>query len=207
MLVIIGSVGIHPTRSPVSELEVDVTTYVQTVGIVVLSFTEIQEITLAVVAHVGIELCKLTTTFELSRHIVARLGLLEIIRIIELLVWITVRIGTCSRVIDVFSRIFSRKTIVGKCLIVKCHILRTIEVGRIRLRYTHLIVGTGCNLQRFNLTTLCCDEDGTLCSTATVENNGRSTLEEGNVFNLRWQNIVCITWHTVNQHKCITLIP
>ena len=101
MLVIIGSVGIHPTRSPVSELQVDVTTYVQTVGIVVLSFTEIEEITLAVVAHVGIELCKLTT-LELSRHIVARLGLLEVIRIIELLVWITVRIGTCSRVIDVF---------------------------------------------------------------------------------------------------------
>ena len=42
---------------------------------------------------------------------------------------------------------------------------------------------------------------------ATIENNGRSTLEEGNVFNLRWQNIVCITWHTVNQHKCITLVP
>ena len=102
MLVIIGSVGIHPTRSPVCELEVDVTTYVQAVGIVVLSFTEIEEIALAVVAHVGIELRKLTTTFELSRYIVARLSLLEIIRIIELLVWITVRIGTRSRVIDIF---------------------------------------------------------------------------------------------------------
>ena len=102
MLVIVGSVGIHPTRSPVCELEVDVTTYVQAVGIVVLSFTEIEEIALAVVAHVGIELCKLTTTFELSRYIVTGLVLSEIIRIIELQVWITVRIGTSRRVIDVF---------------------------------------------------------------------------------------------------------
>ena len=207
MLVVISSVCVYPTRSPVRELEVDVTANIQAINVVVLSFSEVEEVTLTVVAYVCVELSELTTTLEFCSHIVARLCLVQIVRGIELLVWITVRVCSCSSVINLLFCELCSKTIVEECLVVQGHVLSTVKICWVCLCNIHGVVSTSCNLKRSNSTALGGDKDCTLCSTTAIENDSRCALHECDVLYLGWENVVCVTRNTINDYECLTLVP
>ena len=62
-------------------------------------------------------------------------------------------------------------------------------------------------MQTVALTTLGSDKDCAFGGTATIEDNSRSTLEEGNLVDFSWQHVVYITWHTIHKDECVTLAP
>ena len=69
VLVVERSVGIHVGRDPLVDLHVYVTAYIETVGIVIFGLTEVQIVTLAVIAYVGVELRTVVTTLDLNGSI------------------------------------------------------------------------------------------------------------------------------------------
>ena len=78
-LVIEGGIGVDPTGDPVIESQVDVTTHVETVGMVVLTLAELDEVTDMIQSDVGIEVCELAAALKLSVAVVACVGFLEVV--------------------------------------------------------------------------------------------------------------------------------
>ena len=78
-LVIEGSVGVDPTCDPVVESQVDVTTHVEAVGVVVLTLAELDEVADMIQSDVGIEVCELAAALKLSVAVVACVGFLEVV--------------------------------------------------------------------------------------------------------------------------------
>ena len=62
-----GSTGVYITRDELVNYEVNITTYAETVGIVVLCRTEVDEVFSAVVVDVRVEVGTGTTTLYLQR--------------------------------------------------------------------------------------------------------------------------------------------
>ena len=70
-------------------------------------------------------------------------------------------------------------------------------------------VGVGLDLKTVHLATLGGDQDGTLGTLGTIEHDGLSTLEEGDLLDLRRKHIVRRTLHTVDddeRHVAVVII-
>ena len=103
--IIIGSIGIDISSNEVVNLHIHITTNVETVGEIILCLSKLQEVALTIVAHVGIELGTLVTTFNLSSHVTTVISLLNELWRIEIHVRITIRILTASKVVDILCLI------------------------------------------------------------------------------------------------------
>ena len=74
-----GSAGIGKTLDHLVDDEIHITTDAETVGIVVLGITEVQQVLMAIVVDVRIEVCTLATTLNLHCSIRPVIGLTDIL--------------------------------------------------------------------------------------------------------------------------------
>ena len=92
--VVVSGIGIHESINEAVDLHIHITTDVETVNEVILCLTEVTEVTLTIVADVGIEFSALVTTLYLCRDIGTVIGLLDKLRRVEVHIRITIGIIT-----------------------------------------------------------------------------------------------------------------
>ena len=90
--VVVGSSSINETAHIVAESEIDITTHIKTVCVVVLGSTEVHIVAYTIVAYIAVELSKLVTTSDFSNYICTVISLLDIVRRVEIHISIAVRI-------------------------------------------------------------------------------------------------------------------
>ena len=208
---IIGSIGIDVCTDGFAQLDVHVTSHVKAIGKVFLSLTKVQVITCAVIADVSIESCTLVTTFYLCRHLRAIESLLDIIRRIEIYARVAIRVLTRSIIIDALWTVWQVvwiTSIVEESLVVKAHVLGRTEILRISLSHIPTRIGIHLYLQAIAYsTTLGGNHDYTIGSTASIKHRSLCTLEERDALYLGRGYVACLTWHTINEDKCVRISP
>ena len=202
-----GHIGIGKSADPVGHLHIDVTTYVEAVGIVILCVTVVQVVARTHITDVGVVVGTLGTATELSNDLRAVVGLLEVIARIEIDVGIAIGVYTCIGVVDGLIAVLPGIAIVHKGLIVEGHVFGSTQILGERLGYVPTSVGTHLDLQILVVATLGSNQDYTLGSTATIEHHSLGTLHEGHLSNLIGLYVVGITRYTVNEHQIIGLAP
>ncbi len=206
MRIIEGCTGINPSLDVVSNVYIHITTDTEALGIVVLCLTKLEVIALTIIVDVAIEVSSLTTTADFSSCLITAVHLSEIIRRIEVDVRIAVRVQTCSMIVDVLSRIKLRQAIITTSLIIESHILCTAKILRIRLSNVQARISLNLYFQAVIMSTLGSDNYCTFGGLATIEYNSLCTLEERNLGNLAWLNVVSITRHTIYQDEITSVV-
>ena len=123
---IIGSIGVHVSRDKTIQENIDITSHVETVCIILLSSTKVQVVTCTVITDIGIEARTLVTTFYLCRNLRAIKCLLDIIRRIEIYAWVAIRVLSRCIIVDALWAVWKVvwvTTIVEESLVVKAHVL------------------------------------------------------------------------------------
>ena len=196
-LVIESSITIHPSRQPVTQFQIDITTNVQTSSVVVFTLTKTNQVIDIRQTNVGIEVSHLTTTTNFNSSIVTLIGLIQIIAWEEIQLGITIGIVTNRIMIDILIAKNSRFSIVSKCLIIKRCIHSRTQVFRITLRNKKSSITTYAGFQSVITATLSRDENCTVSSATAIKNYCLWRAEERNLLNLRRQYIIRITGHTI----------
>ena len=208
---IIGSIGIDVCTDGFAQLDVHVTSHVKAIGIVILSLTKVQVVACTVITDIGIEARTLVTTFYLCRHLRAIESLLDIIRRIEIYAWVAIRVLSRCIIVDTFRAVWKVvwiTAIIQESLIVKTHVLSRTEILRISLGNIPSGIGIHLYLQAIAYsTTLGGNHDYTIGSTAAIKHRSLCTLEERDALYLGRGYVACLTWHTINEDKCVRISP
>ena len=77
--IVISCIGIHIRRDIVVDTNIHITTYIETVGVVILGFTKLKIVTKAIVTYVRIELGTIVTTLNLYTGIRTVISLLDVL--------------------------------------------------------------------------------------------------------------------------------
>ena len=206
-----GGIRIYVGIDGAAQGEIHITSYIESVGIVLLSLAEVQVVTVAIVTHVGIEARLLVATFYFGRNLRAVERLLDVIRRIEVYARIAIWILSGCIVVDGLCRIWQIvyiTTIIQESLIVKAHVLSRTEIFWKSLGYVPARIGIHLYRQAIvNLTTLGGNENHAIGSLAAIEYCGLGTLQERDILNLVGANITGFTWHTVDENECIGITP
>ena len=159
-------------------------------------------------AQVGIVSGKLATALYLHRSIRTVVELAQVVTAVEIHIRIAVRIGTCSRIVNLLLRVFQRlcRVIVGHRLVIERHIFSRTQIFRISLRCIDARIDGGGDAQWLHLATLGSDEDYALGSLGTIKYYGRSTLEHGNLLHFCGIDGAGLTGSSIYENKC-TLSP
>ena len=200
-------VGIGKGRDPVRNLHIDVAAHVQSVGVVVLRVAVVQVVARALIADVGVVVGAVAAATELSHHLRAVIGLLEVVARIEVHVGIAIGVRTGVGVVDSFVAVLLGQAVVHQGLVVEGHVLGGTEVLGERLGDVPSRVGRDLDLQVLVVTALGGDQDGALGGTAAVEHHGLCALHEGHLCDLVRLHVVGIAGHTVNEHQIVGLAP
>ena len=206
MRIIEGCTGVDPSLNFISNVYIHITTNAEALGIIILSLTKLEIIALAIIVDIAIEVSSLTTTADFCSSLITAVHLSEIIRRIEIEIRITIRVQTCSMIIDILSRIKLRQTIITTSLVIESHILCTAKILRIRLCYIQTCISLHLDLQAVIMTTLSGYDYSTLGSLATIEHHSLRTLEERYLCNLTWLNVVSFTRHTIYQDEITSVV-
>ena len=206
-----SGIRIHIGIDGAAQGEIHITSYIESVGIVLLSLAEVQVVTAAIVTHVGIEARLLVATFYLGRYLRTIESLLDIIRRIEIYARIAIWILAGCIVVDGLCRIWQvvfGTAIIEESLVVESHVLSRTEILRKSLGYVPARIGIHLYRQAIvNLATLGGNENHAIGSLAAIEYCGLGTLQERDILNFIWANITGFTWHTVDENECIGITP
>ena len=94
IFIIIGSTNVSPTSDELVHNQVHVTTNAEAVGVVVLGFTEVNQVLCTIVVDVRVEVSTRTTTLNLNGTLRTVIGLADILVRIPVYIRIAIRIGT-----------------------------------------------------------------------------------------------------------------
>ena len=171
-----GCTGICKTLNNLVDNKVNITTDTETVCIVILGITKVQQVFQTIVVNVRIEVSTFTTTLNLNCGIRTVINLSNIFVRIIVHIGIAVRINTCRMVVNILLSIFGWLTIVGKSLIKKCHVLCRTQILRELLCDIKTSIGIGLNLKTINLSAFGSNHDSTLGPLGTIKYHSLSTL-------------------------------
>ena len=206
-----GGIRIYVGIDGAAQGEIHITSYIESVGIVLLSLAEVQVVTAAIVTHVGIEARLLVAAFYFGRNLRAVERLLDVIRRIEVNTWIAIWILAGCIVVDGLCRIWQvvfGTAIIEESLVVESHVLSRTEILRKSLGYIPTRIGIHLYRQAIvNLATLSGNENHAIGSLAAIEHCGLGALQKRDILNLVGANIIGITWHTVDEDECIGITP
>ena len=206
-----GGIRIYVGIDGAAQDEIHITSYIESVGIVLLSLAEVQVVTVAIVTHVGIEARLLVAAFYFGRNLRAVERLLDVIRRIEIYARIAIWILAGCIVVDGLCRIWQvvfGTAIIEESFVVESHVLSRTEILRKSLGYVPARIGIHLNRQAIaNLATLGGNENHAIGSLAAIEYCGLGTLQERDILNLVGANITGFTWHTVDEDECIGITP
>ena len=189
VLIIVSSTNISPTRDEFVHNQVHITTYTETIGIVILCRTEIDKIFVTIVVDVRIEVGTRTATLDFQCTLRAVIGLADIIVRVVINIGITVRICTNSMIVDILLRV--RRLIIRQVtlsnsivivgFVIERHVLRRAQILGEFLGDVPACIRIGLNLKTVHLTTLGRNQDSTLGTLRAIENDSLCSFEEGNL--------------------------
>ena len=189
VLIIVSRTNISPTRDEFVHNQVHITTYTETIGIVILCRTEIDKIFVTIVVDVRIEVGTRTATLDFQCTLRAIIGLANIIVRVVIYIGITVRICTNSMIVDILLRV--RRLIIRQVtlsnsivivgFVIERHVLRRAQILREFLGDIPACIRIGLNLKTVHLTTLGRNQDSTLGTLRAIENDSLCSFEEGNL--------------------------
>ena len=175
-----GGIRIYVGIDGATQGEIHITSYIESVGIVLLSLAEVQVVTVAIVTHVGIEACLLVAAFYFGRYLRTIESLLDIIRRIEIYARIAIWILAGCIVVDGLCRIWQviyGTAIIEESLVVESHVLSRTKILRKSLGYVPARIGIHLYRQAIvNLATLGGNENHAIGSLAAIEYCGLGTL-------------------------------
>ena len=206
MFIIEGSARIGKTLDQLVDHQVHITPYRESVRIVILGITEIQEVFTPVVVDVRVEVGTLSAALNLQCTFTTVIHLADILVRVIVHVRIAVRIQARGMVIDVLLAVLRHilvthgQRVVGQSFVIECHVLCTPQILRELLGYMETSVGIGLNLKAVHFATLGSNQDGTLGTLGTIEYDGLCTLQEGHLLDLTRQHVVRRTLHTVDDN-------
>ena len=194
---------VHKCLQPVGDGGIDVRTDAEVQVLVLLMLTILDESAIVIHAKVGIILGKPAAAGHLHRSIASVVNLAQIIASEEVHVWITVRIGTLRRVVNLLIAILLRlcRVIVQQSLVVETHIFRCPQELAVSLWHIQARIGTRLDGERLNLTTLGVDENHPLGTLGAIESHCRCAFQHGNLLHLGGIDIRCTSRSTIYQDQ------
>ena len=142
------SIRINISTYKTIDIHIHITTYVETVRHIILSFTKIKKIAITIIAHIAVETRAFSTTSNFSRYFRTIIRLLYIIRRIIIDIRITIRIQSRTMIIDLLcciKRLCSR-IIIQKSFIIKGHIFGRTQIFRICLSHMKSCISSNTNI-------------------------------------------------------------
>ena len=104
-------------------------------------------------------------------------------------------------VVDILLLVSCFFAVVGKGLVVECHVLSRAQILGELLGNMETRVGVDVNLQAVHLAALGGNHDSAFGTFGTIEHDSLGTLEEGDLLDFRRQHVVGRTLHTVDDDE------